>query len=71
VQPDSASERMLAQSGVPFRCVYPGSAPREVDNTMDEFFRILSQSVAVSPWFEEQFNAKNQTRMLDTNIQFL
>jgi hypothetical protein len=71
VQRDSPSERLLAQSGVPYRCVYPGSAPEVVDNIVAEFFNIPPEPVAVSPWFEEHFNAENQTRQLDALIKSL
>jgi glycosyltransferase involved in cell wall biosynthesis len=71
VQPDSPSARLLAQSGVPFRCVYPGSPPDVVDNTVAEFFSLPSEPVATSPWFEEHFNAGNQIHELDTIIRVL
>jgi len=71
IQQDSPSERLLAQSGVPYRCVYPGSAPEVVDNTVAEFFSLPSTPVAASPRFEEQFNAENQTRQLDAIIRSL
>ena len=71
IQPDSPSERLLAQSGVPYRCVYPGSPPKAIDDTVADFFSLPSRAVAPSPWFEEQFNADKQTRQLDTIIRSL
>jgi hypothetical protein len=71
VQPDSPSERLLALGGVPYRCVYPGSAPEVVDNIVAEYFSIPSEPVAASPWFEEQFNSEIQTRQLDAIIRSL
>ncbi len=71
VQPDSPSERLLAQSGVPYRCVYPGSAPDEVDDIVAGFFSLSSEPVALSPLFEEQFNAEFQTTQLDAIIRQL
>jgi hypothetical protein len=71
VQPDSPSERLLARSGVPYRCVYPGCAPELVDDTVAEFFSLPSEPVAASPWYEEQFNAENQMRQLDAIIRSL
>lgn len=38
IQPDSPSERLLAQSGVPYRCVYPGSTPEAIDDALAEIF---------------------------------
>jgi hypothetical protein len=71
VQPHSPAEHLLAQSGVPYRCVYPGSPPQTVDDTVAEFFSIPSTAVVPSPWFEEHFNAEKQTRQLDTIIRSL
>lgn len=71
IQPDSPSERLLAQGGVPYRCVYPDSLPRVIDNTVADFFSLPSTAVAHSPWFEEQFNAEKQTRQLDAIIRSL
>jgi glycosyltransferase involved in cell wall biosynthesis len=68
IQPDSPSERVLERSGVPYRCVYPGSAPAEIDDTVARFFDLPSTAVAASPWFEEQFNAEHQTRILHSII---
>jgi hypothetical protein len=66
VQPDSSSERLLQRSGVPYRCVYPGSTPEAIDDAVAGFFDLPSTPVAPNAWFEEQFNAENQTRMLDS-----
>jgi hypothetical protein len=71
VQPDSPSERLLSKCGVPYRCVYPGSPLEVIDNTVAEFFRLPSEPVAAGPWFEEQFNAENQTRQLGAIISSL
>lgn len=71
VQPDSPSERLLEQSGVPYRCVYPGSTPEAIDDAVAKFLNLPSTAVAASPWFEEQFNAENQTKILDTLIRSL
>jgi len=71
IQPDSPSERLLAQSGVPYRCVYPDSAPEAVDDVVAEFFGISSNPVAACPWFEEHFSADKQACQLDTLISSL
>jgi len=71
IQPDSTSERLLKQSGVPYRCVYHGSTSEAIDNTVAEFFNLPSTAIAASPWFEEQFNAEHQARQLDTIIRSL
>ncbi len=64
VPPDSPSKRLLEQSGVPYRCVFPGSAPEAIDAAVAGFFALPSTSVAPNAWFEEQFNAENQTSTL-------
>lgn len=71
IQQHSPAEQLLAKSGVPYRCVYPVSTPKEIDNTVAEFFDLPSTAVAASPWFEKQFNAENQTRQLDIIIRSL
>jgi glycosyltransferase involved in cell wall biosynthesis len=71
IQPNSSVERLLDRSGVPYRCVYPGSAPEVIDDIVAEFFNLPPAVVAASPWFEEQFNAENQTRMLGAIIRSL
>ena len=71
IQPDSPSERLLAQSGVPYRCVYTGSTPEAIDEVVAEFFSLPCTAVAANSWFEEHFNAENQTRILDIIIRSL
>jgi glycosyltransferase involved in cell wall biosynthesis len=71
IQPNSPTERLLDQSGVPYRCVYPDSASEVTDDTLAQFFELPSTPVAASPWFEEKFNAQNQARSLHALIQSL
>jgi hypothetical protein len=71
LQPNSPSERILAQSGVPHRCVYPDESSVDTDAAVAEFFSMPSTPDAASPWFENEFNAENQTRQLDAIIRSL
>ena len=71
VKPNSPAERLLEGSGVPYRCVYPGCTAEAVDEIVASFFDLPSTAVAPSPWFEEQFNAERQTRVLDLIIRSL
>jgi hypothetical protein len=71
IQRNSPAERLLERSGVPHRCVYPGSTPATIDDTVAGFFDLPSTAVAPSAWFEEQFNAEHQTQALDTIIRSL
>jgi hypothetical protein len=71
LRPNSPAERLLERSGVPYRCVYPDDTPHVVDDTVAEFFDLPSDAVLPSSWFEQQFNAENQTRQLDAIIRSL
>lgn len=71
IQPNSPSEQLLGRSGVRYRCLYPGSSPGVIDDVVSGFFELSSTAVAPSPWFEDQFNAENQTRQLDAIIRSL
>ncbi len=71
LQAGSPAERLLERSGVPYRCIYPGSIPEATDDTLAEFFSLPSTAIAANSWFEEQFNALNQTRALDAIIRSL
>lgn len=71
IPPNSACERLLAQSGVPYRCVYPGSTIGAIDETVAEFLSLPSAVISASPWFEEQFNTEKQTQQLDAVIRSL
>jgi hypothetical protein len=61
---DSPSERILQQSGIPYRCVYADSPPEVMDQRIAEFFEMPWGDTVPSPWFEEQFNAERQTTAL-------
>lgn len=69
IQPSSPIERILEQSGVPYRCVYPGCTPEIIDDIVADFFALPSTPLAPSSWFEENFSAERQTRALDSIIR--
>jgi hypothetical protein len=71
IQPNSPAERLLERSGVPYRCLYPGSTPEAIDDVVAGFFDLPTTPVAPNAWFEEQFNADRQTRILDSVIRTL
>jgi hypothetical protein len=71
VRSGSPSDRILQQSGVPYRCVYAGSPPQEMDDAILDFFTLPAATVRPSAWFEEQFNAERQTEALDRLIRTL
>jgi hypothetical protein len=64
VMPNSPVERILAQSGVPYRCVYTNSSPNEMDRTILEFFTLSSDAVTASEWFQQNFHAEHQAQTL-------
>jgi glycosyltransferase involved in cell wall biosynthesis len=69
VLPDSPIERILKQSGVPYRCVYAEASPQEMDDAVEEFFRLKPDPSAPSAWFEHTFDAKRQTQVLENIIR--
>jgi len=69
IPPNSASQQLLEHSGVPYRCVYPGSCPAMIDDIVAEFFHLPSVAVAANSWFEEQLSAETQARTLDAIIR--
>lgn len=71
VPPDSPSERLLKRSNVAYRCVHPGTSPNELDETLAGFFELPSTPLAPAAWFEEQFKAESQTRVLDSVIHLV
>lgn len=71
VLPDSPIERILARSGVPFRCVYAGSPQPEFDAAVAGFFNLDSTPLSPNQWFEQNFSADRQTAALVEIIQNL
>ena len=71
LQRDSPCGRVLARSGVPYRCVYTGDTAPIVDDTVAEFFRMPSAAVQASAWFAETFDVRRQTCALESVLQSL
>lgn len=69
VPPGSSVEYVLANAGVPYRCVYTSDSPAEADRKLLEFLRLPSDPVPFSSWFETHFNACRQTGQLAAIIQ--
>jgi glycosyltransferase involved in cell wall biosynthesis len=68
IPPDTPIERILQRSGVPYRCVYTGSSTQETDTAVESYFSLTGDVVPASTWFEQNFDAKEQTRSLDVLI---
>ena len=65
----SAIEWLLERAGVPYECVYPEDAPDEIDAKVKRLLEIPTGPHRASEWFQENFNARNQTRRLTELIQ--
>jgi hypothetical protein len=61
---NSPVERILARSGIPHACIYPGSPAEEIDRRVLDFVRLPSDPVRASDWFWENFDCTRQTRTL-------
>lgn len=63
--------RILAQSGVPYRCAWGDGDQQQIENAVIEFLNLDSNGTGPSAWFEEQFNGQKQTEALHCLIQSL
>jgi hypothetical protein len=61
---DSPTDRILRESGVLCQVVYQGANDAEVDGEVRRLFDLPAEPRSPRAWFEEQFNGRNQTRML-------
>jgi hypothetical protein len=68
---NSPVERILAQSGVPYTCVYHRDSPEEIDRKLISFFRLPTDPVAPNVWFEEHFNGDRQVAALSALLDGL
>jgi hypothetical protein len=68
---NSPIERILQNSGVPHECIYTGSEAEEVDASVERFFNLNRVQSLPNRWFENEFNAENQSRKLSDLIQEL
>ena len=63
--------RILARCGVRQICVAPGWAEERVDDLVAAFFSLPTESIAPSPWFQEEFNVIQHTRTLAARLDSL
>ena len=66
---DSAVERILSRAGVPYRCIYADDVPEAADRKLLEFLQLDTRPVRFSGWFEQHFNAREQTAELASIIE--
>jgi hypothetical protein len=69
--PGSPVDRILAQSGVPYACIYHHDTDEEIDHKLDEFFRLSSAAVTPSAWFVDQFDGRRQAAALGAMLDSL
>ncbi len=69
VQPESPVERILSQSGVPYRCFYPSMPPDRLDEVIFDFFQLDTSPVQASSWFEDRFNARSHAHKVAELIE--
>lgn len=69
ILPNTPIERILKQSGVSYSCVYAGSSPQDIDNSVESFFQLKINGRSANEWFTQNFDAKNQTKTLDALIR--
>lgn len=60
----SPTESILANAGIPHRCVYASDSPERMDACIAEFFALPTDPQPASPWFLETFDARRQTGLL-------
>lgn len=68
---NSPVERILQNSGVPYECIYTASGAEEMDVSIERFFNLNGVQSPPNRWFENEFNAENQSRKLADLIQEL
>jgi len=68
---NSPVEGILRYSAIAHQCAYSDAAPGELDEAVEAFFALSSQSTSPSPWLEEQFNGEKQVDKVHELIQSL
>jgi hypothetical protein len=66
---NSVTERVLARSGVPYRCLFVDESQAEIDRTLLEFLSLDTKPVAVSQEFSSVFSALPQAIHLSSLIE--
>ena len=65
---NSPVERILSESGVPHRCLYPDLSDAEYDRRVLEFLRLPNTPVRASETFMTRFDARHQAENLASLI---
>jgi len=67
--PGSPVDRILAQSGVPYACLYHSDPPETIDAKLGAFFRLSSEPVKPSPWFYDNFDGRRQAALISEMLK--
>jgi glycosyltransferase involved in cell wall biosynthesis len=61
---NSPVDRILSQSGVPYKSIYPDDSAEETDRRLMTFLGLPATPTTCSPWFQSTFDVIAQTAML-------
>ncbi len=64
VPPDTPIERVLRQSGIPYRCAYTNSSLQDFDNAVESFFSLPTDYTPMADSFHRDFDSRMQTAKL-------
>jgi len=62
-------EEILRRSGANYRCVYANDSTRDIDSSVEAFFKQKEWISETNAWFAEKFNAEKQAEELSALIQ--
>lgn len=58
--PQSPVDRILSQSGIPYRCIYHTDSSQEIESKLLDFFQLPSTPQTPSSWFLNTFDGDRQ-----------
>jgi hypothetical protein len=64
VPTDTPIERVLSQSGIPYRCAYSNSSPQDMDTAVESFFSLPTDYTPMTDSFHRDFDSRMQTAKL-------
>jgi len=68
---NSATEKVLSQSGVPYKCIYSDDSEAQIDNKVLSFASLPTSATAPNPCFQQEFNVITQTATLSSILDRL
>ena len=61
---ESPVDRILGRAGPRYTCLYHGDSEEEMDRKVIEFFRLPTDPVLPSAWFQDNFDGSRQATVL-------